>query len=210
MAGERSQQAQIRRHGSSGSPICENVVALAGYQNPFANPARGSFRCRRLLSRPHCAASSGERCFMATQVDPVRYDYPLGTTPERSKSSKFHARQSPSDLVRVGVIGYGYWGPNVVRNLQSLENCQLVTICDKNSDSLRRAGRVYPGVELTMDFSELLTSPQIDAATGRGANRVGGAEQTQNHGGSHVPVQWRSEEDPRARRRRHLGRSLLF
>jgi len=100
---------------------------------------------------------------MATQVDPVRYDYPLGTTPERSKSSKFHARQSPSDLVRVGVIGYGYWGPNVVRNLQSLENCQLVTICDKNSDSLQRAKRIYPGVELTTDFSELLTSAQIDA-----------------------------------------------
>jgi len=100
---------------------------------------------------------------MATQTDPVRYGIPRTAAPEISKRSKSYAHQSPSNLVRVGVIGYGYWGPNVVRNLQSLENCQLVTICDKNSDSLGRAGRVYPGVELTTDYSELLTSTQIDA-----------------------------------------------
>src|SRR6266446_4506027 len=100
---------------------------------------------------------------MATQTDPVRYGFPRPTAPEISKRLKSYAYQSPSNLVRVGVVGYGYWGPNVVRNLQSLENCQLVTICDKNSDSLRRASRVCPGVELTTDFSELLNSPQIDA-----------------------------------------------
>src|SRR5229473_53948 len=100
---------------------------------------------------------------MATQTDPVRYGFPPTTAQEISKRSKSHVHQSPSNLVRVGVIGYGYWGPNVVRNLQGLENCQLVTICDKNSDALRRAGRVYPGVELTTDYSELLTSTQIDA-----------------------------------------------
>jgi predicted dehydrogenase len=100
---------------------------------------------------------------MATQVDPVRYDHPLATTPEKSKRMKSGVCQGPSSLVRVGVIGYGYWGPNVVRNLQSLENCQLVSICDKNPDSLLRAKRVCPGVDLTTDFSELLTSTQIDA-----------------------------------------------
>src|SRR5947209_20074986 len=100
---------------------------------------------------------------MATQTDPVRYGFPRPTAPEISKRLKSYAHQSPSNLVRVGVIGYGYWGPNVVRNLYSLENCQLVTICDKNSDSLRRASRVYPGVELTIDYSEILTSTQIDA-----------------------------------------------
>jgi predicted dehydrogenase len=100
---------------------------------------------------------------MATQTDPVRYGFPQTPGQEISKRSKSCVHQSPSNLVRVGVIGYGYWGPNVVRNLQGLENCQLATICDKNSDSLRRASRVYPGVELTTDFSQLLTSPQIDA-----------------------------------------------
>ena len=41
-------------------------------------------------------------------------------------------RQSHGDLLRVGVIGYGYWGPNIVRNLHSLENCEVVAVCDKN------------------------------------------------------------------------------
>jgi predicted dehydrogenase len=100
---------------------------------------------------------------MASQTEPVRYGFPQTTSPKISKRAKSYAYQSPSNFVRIGVIGYGYWGPNVVRNLQNLENCQLVTICDKSSESLQRASRVYPGVELTTDFSELLTSPQIDA-----------------------------------------------
>jgi predicted dehydrogenase len=100
---------------------------------------------------------------MATQTDPVRYSYPLTITPEVSGRSKCREHQKPANLVRIGVIGYGYWGPNVVRNCHSLENCQLVSICDKNSASLRRANRDCPGVELTGDFADLLTSAQIDA-----------------------------------------------
>lgn len=66
-------------------------------------------------------------------------------------------------LVRFGVIGYGYWGPNIVRNVSSLENGQLVTICDQNAAALKRAGKLYPGVTLTTDAREILTSPDIDA-----------------------------------------------
>jgi predicted dehydrogenase len=72
-------------------------------------------------------------------------------------------RERPADCIRVGVIGYGYWGPNVVRNLNSLETCELVTICDRSPLALKRASRACPGVELTMEVSEILTSPQIDA-----------------------------------------------
>jgi len=79
-----------------------------------------------------------------------------------SESLKYQGHKSPSDLVRVGIFGYGYWGPNVVRNLHALENCQVVTICDKNPAALKRANRVYPGVHLTTDFSEIMTSPRID------------------------------------------------
>jgi predicted dehydrogenase len=66
-------------------------------------------------------------------------------------------------LVRFGVIGYGYWGPNIVRNVSSLENGQLMTICDQNAAALKRAGKLYPGVTLTTDAREILTSPDIDA-----------------------------------------------
>jgi predicted dehydrogenase len=68
-----------------------------------------------------------------------------------------------ASVVRVGVIGYGYWGPNIVRNFAGLENAHLVAICDKSQPALKRASRAYPGAQLTSDFSEVLRSPEIDA-----------------------------------------------
>jgi predicted dehydrogenase len=65
--------------------------------------------------------------------------------------------------VQVGVIGYGYWGPNIVRNVSSLEHCDLVAICDKSAAALKRASKAYPGVRLTSDFNEVLHAPDIDA-----------------------------------------------
>src|SRR5260370_14616155 len=65
--------------------------------------------------------------------------------------------------VRVGVVGYGYWGPNVVRNFQGLENCQVVAICDQDPAGLQRARNLYPGVDMKLDSSELLSSSEIDA-----------------------------------------------
>jgi predicted dehydrogenase len=63
----------------------------------------------------------------------------------------------------VGVIGYGYWGPNIVRNLSGLETCELAAVCDKNPAALKRVTRAYPGVHATTEFSEVLRSPDIDA-----------------------------------------------
>jgi predicted dehydrogenase len=67
------------------------------------------------------------------------------------------------DVVRIAVIGYGYWGPNVVRNVSSLESFELVAICDQDAAALKRAGRVYPGVRLTSDAADVLTAPDVDA-----------------------------------------------
>ena len=67
------------------------------------------------------------------------------------------------DRLRIAVIGFGYWGPNVVRNLHGLENCQVAAVCDKSQAALKRAGRLYPGLPLTTDFPDVLTSPHIDA-----------------------------------------------
>ena len=78
---------------------------------------------------------------------------------------QFDDRAEPgyADSLRVGVIGYGYWGPNIVRNFHGLENVELVAVCDKSATALKRASRVYPGLQLTTDFSDVLRSPQIDA-----------------------------------------------
>ena len=68
-----------------------------------------------------------------------------------------------ADVVRVGVIGYGYWGPNIVRNFHNVEGCRVVSVCDRSSAALERAGRMYPDVSLTTDFTSVLRSSSIDA-----------------------------------------------
>ena len=66
-------------------------------------------------------------------------------------------------MIRVGVIGYGYWGPNIVRNLHGLESTQVEMICDKSPGARARAKKAYPGIKTVSDPNELLTSPQVDA-----------------------------------------------
>ncbi len=66
-------------------------------------------------------------------------------------------------MIRMGVIGYGYWGPNIVRNLYSLEVCQVVAVCDKNPEFLRRAKQTYPNLHVTTNSAEVITSAHIDA-----------------------------------------------
>jgi predicted dehydrogenase len=66
-------------------------------------------------------------------------------------------------MINVGVIGYGYWGPNVVRNFHRLSTCHLVAVCDKNPLLLDRCLASYPGLQGTKDAEEIATSPRIDA-----------------------------------------------
>lgn len=66
-------------------------------------------------------------------------------------------------MIRIGVIGYGYWGPNIVRNLRTLEGCQVAAICDLSSAALKRVTQAHPGVPVTTNPQDLLTAPAIDA-----------------------------------------------
>jgi predicted dehydrogenase len=66
-------------------------------------------------------------------------------------------------MIKVGVIGYGYWGPNIVRNFRGLDSVQVVAICDKSSAALRRARHAHPDLSVTSDFHEVLCSSDIDA-----------------------------------------------
>lgn len=66
-------------------------------------------------------------------------------------------------MIRVGVIGYGYWGPNIVRNLQGLDSTRVEMVCDKNPAALARARKAYPGIRTVSDPAEILQSPAIDA-----------------------------------------------
>jgi predicted dehydrogenase len=66
-------------------------------------------------------------------------------------------------MLRFGVIGYGYWGPNIVRNLRSLEGCQVVGICDQNPAARKRIQAAHPDVAVCADSNELIKSPDTDA-----------------------------------------------
>jgi len=65
--------------------------------------------------------------------------------------------------VNFGVIGYGYWGPNVVRNLAMLEGSQVIMIADLDAGARQRAQRAYPSIHVTADPKEVLASTRIDA-----------------------------------------------
>src|SRR3989454_917243 len=66
-------------------------------------------------------------------------------------------------MLKLGVLGYGYWGPNVVRNFASHRDCQVVVICDKNPKALAQVSNRHPGVRTTSNPNEVMTSPEIDA-----------------------------------------------
>ncbi len=66
-------------------------------------------------------------------------------------------------MLRIGVIGYGYWGPNIVRNFSAVDGAQVVALCDLDAESLKKAKRNYPALMTMSDPEDILTSPEIDA-----------------------------------------------
>jgi predicted dehydrogenase len=66
-------------------------------------------------------------------------------------------------MVRIGVIGYGYWGPNIVRNLCALDSVQVISISDKSPAAQRRAKHAHPSVHVTSEALEVLCAKDIDA-----------------------------------------------
>jgi predicted dehydrogenase len=74
-----------------------------------------------------------------------------------------HTIKQGSEIVRFGIIGYGYWGPNVVRNLDQSEKAQVFAICDQSAAARDRAQKAYPQANVHSDPAELLASAEIDA-----------------------------------------------
>ena len=81
----------------------------------------------------------------------------------KNSSSITDVQPTPKNVVRFGVIGYGYWGPNVVRNLTSLEGSELITVCDKSPAARRRIQKAHPGIAVATEASEIVGSTDIDA-----------------------------------------------
>jgi predicted dehydrogenase len=75
----------------------------------------------------------------------------------------FKDPQMQPSLIRIGVIGYGYWGPNLVRNFSEARDCQVVAVSDTRAERRALVQARYPAVDTTDDYRELLADPNVDA-----------------------------------------------
>jgi predicted dehydrogenase len=65
-------------------------------------------------------------------------------------------------LIRFGVIGYGYWGPNLVRNIAETKGAEIATVSDLRPERLALAKKRYPAITVTTDNRELVHDPNVD------------------------------------------------
>ena len=66
-------------------------------------------------------------------------------------------------MIRIGVIGYGYWGPNLVRNFTACGDTAVAAVCDASSARLEKVQALYPGLRTTTSSAELIADPDVDA-----------------------------------------------
>ena len=65
--------------------------------------------------------------------------------------------------MNIGIIGYGYWGPNLVRNFSLVNNCKVKMVSDFRQDRLVIVSKTYPGIKVSTDPDDILLSKEIDA-----------------------------------------------
>jgi predicted dehydrogenase len=65
-------------------------------------------------------------------------------------------------MLRVGVIGCGYWGPNLIRNFIQLSESDVIWVADLDEARLNRMQQLYPTVKTTQDYREIISDPDID------------------------------------------------
>ncbi|HLZ09092.1 MAG TPA: Gfo/Idh/MocA family oxidoreductase, partial [Chloroflexota bacterium] len=66
-------------------------------------------------------------------------------------------------MLRIGVLGAGYWGPNVIRTFQELPDSEVAYVCDQRPGRLQFIGERFPGINLTDRYDDLLEDPTLDA-----------------------------------------------
>ncbi len=66
-------------------------------------------------------------------------------------------------VLNIAVVGFGYWGPNIVRNFHAIEGTRVISVCDRESTALKRVKKSYPSIQTSTDFNKIIYSPDIDA-----------------------------------------------
>lgn len=81
---------------------------------------------------------------------------------EPARNVSIH-KGSGGTVFKFGVIGFGYWGPNVVRNLDQLQGCTVAAVSDRSPTARQRVHQAYPQVKVLSQPAELISSTEIDA-----------------------------------------------
>src|SRR5262245_30906390 len=95
------------------------------------------------------------------RVRPQLNQYPPGTRIHFSLNARYPLKRMPATTI--GVIGCGYWGPNLLRNFAENEGAELRWICDTDEARLAAMGRRYPSAQTTNDYQKLLADAELDA-----------------------------------------------
>jgi predicted dehydrogenase len=66
-------------------------------------------------------------------------------------------------MIKIGIIGYGYWGPNLVRNFNGNKNFQVVKVADSRQERLNLLQRNFPAIGITTNPDDIINDPAIDA-----------------------------------------------
>ena len=65
--------------------------------------------------------------------------------------------------LRIAVVGLGYWGPNVLRNILNIPEAEVTYACDLSSENLQKTNALYPGIAITKKIGSVLKSKDVDA-----------------------------------------------
>src|SRR5690349_172575 len=66
-------------------------------------------------------------------------------------------------MIGIGIVGYGYWGPNLVRNFSECAGAAVRVVCDTDEKRLALAARRYPSIRVTTDPADLIADASVDA-----------------------------------------------
>ena len=87
---------------------------------------------------------------------------PVTQVSELAMNESVH-KGTGNSVIKFGVVGYGYWGPNVVRNLDQLDGSKVIAVCDKSPTARKRIHKTYPHIGVVSETADLMASTEIDA-----------------------------------------------
>jgi predicted dehydrogenase len=81
----------------------------------------------------------------------------------RQKQGNFLWKKRDRQMIKIAVVGFGYWGPNLVRNFNAVAGCTVGTVCDADARRLEHLKSLYPNIETTSRFETIIQDPEIGA-----------------------------------------------